>query len=265
MSASAINQLIQQVTGDHVVGYMLVLARITPLFIIAPVFSSKMLMPRVRAILAVAMAVGITPIAVHGHVLPTQPLPIFALIIQGLLVGFSIAFAMACVFAAVQGAGVLGDALSGFSYGATIDPINGNQGGSLSNLYAMVGMAMFLAIGGDAWMLRALTTTFNVIPIDHGPHIASLVGGAESMFGSVLVGAIELAAPVMLALTVTDIAFGMVSKVVPQLNVFAVGFPVKVGVALIVVGVSLPFMGGWLSDQLQNSVGSAIHTLQLAA
>jgi flagellar biosynthetic protein FliR len=114
-------------------------------------------------------------------------------------------------------------------------------------------------------MLRALTTTFRVIPIDRGPRIASLVGGAEAMFGSVLVGAIEIAAPVMLALTVTDIAFGMVSKVVPQLNVFAVGFPVKVGVALIVVGVSLPFLGGWMSDQLQSSVGSAIHTLQLAA
>ena len=265
MSTAALNQLVHQIAGDHIAAYMLVLARITPLFIIAPVFSSKMLIPRVRAVLAVALAVGITPMAAHGHHIPTDPLALFALMIQGFLVGFAVAFAMACVFAAVAGAGVLGDSLSGFSYGATVDPINGNQGGSLSNLYTFVGTAMFLAIGGDAWMLRALTTTFRVIPINHGPHIAGLLSGAETMFSTVLIGAIELAAPVMLALTVTDIAFGMVSKVVPQLNVFAVGFPVKVGVALIVVGVSLPFLGGWMSDQLQNSVGTAIHTLQMAA
>ena len=65
----------------------------------------------------------------------------------------------------------------------------------------------------------------------------------------------------MLAVIVTDIAFGMVSKVVPQLNVFAVGFPFKVGVALLVVGVSLPFIGGWMNNQLADSVGAAVNSL----
>jgi flagellar biosynthetic protein FliR len=52
--------------------------------------------------------------------------------------------------------------------------------------------------------------------------------------------------------------------VVPQLNVFAVGFPVKVGVALLVVGATLPFLGGWMSDQIAGSVGSALHALRVA-
>ena len=69
-----------------------------------------------------------------------------------------------------------------------------------------------------------------------------------------MVGAVEVAAPVMLALVVTDIALGMVSKVVPQLNVFAVGFPVKVGVTLLIVeGRRCPFIGGWMTDQLETS------------
>lgn len=265
MSTSSLNQLIHAVAGDHIAAYMLVLARISPLFIIAPVFSSKLLIPRVRAILAVGITVGITPLAAHGHHIPTNPFALLELMVQGFLVGFAVAFAMACVFGAVQGAGMLADSLSGFSYGASVDPINGNQGGSLSNLYTMVGTAMFLAIGGDAWMLRAITTTFRVIPIDKGPQINGLASGAETLFSTVLVGAVELAAPVILALTVTDIAFGLVSKVVPQLNVFAVGFPVKVGVALLVVGVSLPFLGTWMTGQLQSSVGTALHSLQAVA
>ena len=64
--------------------------------------------------------------------------------------------------------------------------------------------------------------------------------------------AIEVAAPILLALVITDIGFGMVAKVVPQLNVFAVGFPVKVGVGMIVVMASLPFLGGWVTSQLRN-------------
>jgi flagellar biosynthetic protein FliR len=56
----------------------------------------------------------------------------------------------------------------------------------------------------------------------------------------------------------------MVSRVVPQLNVFAVGFPVKVGVGLLIVAATLPFIAGWMSTQLTDSVGSALHALRIA-
>ena len=85
------------------------------------------------------------------------------------------------------------------------------------------------------------------MPLTKGPQLDSLVSAASSAFGQIFVCAIEVAAPAMLALMITDVAFGMVSRVVPQLNVFAVGFPVKVGVALLVVAATLPFLGGWIS------------------
>jgi len=67
----------------------------------------------------------------------------------------------------------------------------------------------------------------------------------------------------LLALLITDVAFGMVSRVVPQLNIFGVGFPVKVGVALLVVSASLPFIGSWMTGQLTTSVGTALTTLHV--
>jgi flagellar biosynthesis protein FliR len=69
---------------------------------------------------------------------------------------------------------------------------------------------------------------------------------------------------VLLAALLTDVAFGLVSRVMPQLNVFAVGFPAKVTVGLVLVGASLPFVAGWLSDELQSSVSSALQTLRVA-
>ena len=75
------------------------------------------------------------------------------------------------------------------------------------------------------------------------------------------VSALELAAPALVALLVTDIAFGLVSRVMPQLNIFAVGFPMKIGVAMLVVAASLPFLGGFLSNQVAAAVSSALQAV----
>ena len=264
MTQAALNQLVSQLGGDHVIGFFLVLARIIPLFLFAPLFSSKMVPAQVRGIVAVALAIGLTGVATHGQHIPSQPFEVAGLMIEGLLVGFGFAFAIGMVLAAVECAGSFADALAGFSFGSIVDPVNGNQGGVLAELYGLVGVMLFIAIGGDAWTLRGLTSTFTLVPLTRGPRISSLVGGAEQVFGTIFTSALEVVAPVVLALLVTDVAFGMVSRVVPQLNVFAVGFPLKVGVSLLVVSATLPFLGGWMTDNIETSVGTALHALQIA-
>ena len=264
MSQSTVNQLIAGIGGAHVAAFFVVLARVAPLFFVAPLFSSKMIPRRVRGIIAVALTFGLMPVASHGVTVPDQPLAIAGLIVQSMLVGLAFAFVVACVFAALSHAGAIIDGIAGFSFGGTVDPMNGSQSGVLTHVYNTVGVMIFITIGGDAWMLRGLARTFALVPLDKGPQITSLVGATSSAFGQMFVGAIELAAPAMLALVITDVAFGMVSRVVPQLNVFAVGFPMKVGVALLVVAGTLGFLGSWLSDQLMNSVGSALQAMRIA-
>jgi flagellar biosynthesis protein FliR len=264
VSQSTVNQLIAGIGGAHVATFFIVLARVTPLFIIAPMFSSKMIPKRVRGVVAVALAVGLTPVASHGVHVPTDALAIAGLIVQSMLVGFGFAFVVATVFAALSQAGAIVDGIAGFSFGSQVDPTNGTQSGVLTHFYNIVGLMIFITIGGDAWMLRGLARTFAIVPLTKGPQIDSLVGAATAAFGQIFVGAIELAAPAMLALLITDVAFGMVSRVVPQLNVFAVGFPMKVGVALLVTAGSLGFIGSWLSGQLMSSVGAALQAIRIA-
>jgi flagellar biosynthetic protein FliR len=158
-------------------------------------------------------------------------------------------------------AGGLADILSGFSFGATVDPINGNQGGTFSELYSLIGVMLFIAIGGDAWLMRGIARTFTLVPLTKGPNLTSLTNAAEASVASLFVSAVEVAAPLILALLITDVAFGMVSRVVPQMNVFSVALPLKVGVSLLVVAASLPFLGGWMSDQMYTSVATALHAL----
>jgi flagellar biosynthesis protein FliR len=181
-----------------------------------------------------------------------------------MLIGMAFAFTIGAVFAAVQVAGSFLDTLIGFSFGATVDPVTGNQSSVLTQLYALIGVLVFIAIGGDAWVIRGLARTYDVVGLTQFPALGSLVGGAVDAFAAIFGSAVQVAAPLILTLVVTDAAFGVVSRVVPQLNVFGVGFPTKVTVGLVMLGVTLPFAAGWLSGEVQQSVAQALRTLRVA-
>ena len=261
MDGASLSTLVNAIGPGKVTGFFLVLARISPLFVVAPLFSSKMVPTQVRTVVAVALAMGLTPIAVHGQQIPSSPLAVAGLLVEQVLVGLAFSYAVGAVFYAVQAAGSLTDMIAGFSFGSLVDPVNGNPGGTLTNLYSLVGLAFFIAIGGDAWVLRGLARTFTLVPLTKSAPITSLTNTVEQAFGSIFVSAIEIAAPTLLAMLITDIALGMVSKVVPQLNVFAVGFTIKIAVAVLVVAASLPFVSSFMNGSISNAVTSAINTL----
>jgi flagellar biosynthetic protein FliR len=260
-------EILARFSEEQVAGFILVLARISPLFILAPLFSSKLLPLRARGIVAVGLAIGIAPIATaagNGQHIPMEILPLGGLILKEMLVGLGFSFALGALFAAIQVAGSILDTLIGFSFGAIVDPVTGTNGGVLNQLYGLIGVMIFVVINGDAWVIQGLARSYDAIPLAATPELGSLVEGAQVVFSGIFGAAIQVCAPVLLAVLLTDVAFGLVSRVMPQLNVFAVGFPAKVIVGLVLVGASLPFMAGWLGDELQSSVSSALHTLKVA-
>jgi flagellar biosynthetic protein FliR len=260
-------EILAQFSEQQVAGFILVLARISPLFVLAPLFSSKMLPARARGIVAVGLTVGIAPIAMHagdGQHIPMEIWALGGLVLKEMLVGLGFSFALAALFAAVQVAGSILDTLIGFSFGALVDPVTGTNGGVLNQVYGLIGVMIFVVINGDAWVIQGLARSYEAIPLADAPQLGSLVEGAQIAFSGIFGAAVQICAPVMLAVLLTDVAFGLVSRVMPQLNVFAVGFPAKVIVGLVLVGASLPFMAGWLGDELQSSVASALHTLKVA-
>jgi flagellar biosynthetic protein FliR len=252
---------------QQVAGFILVLARISPLFILAPLFSSKLVPLRARGIIAVALAFGIAPIALNApdaSRIPMDALGFGGLVLKEILVGLTFSFAVGALFAALATAGAIVDMLVGFSFGSLVDPLTGNQGGILNQLYSMVGLLIFVVTNGDAWVIEGLARTYDAIPLVDAPQIKSIVQGAQVAFSGLFGAAVQICAPVILAMLLTDVAFGLVAKMMPQLNVFAVGFPTKVLVGVLIVGASLPLVGNWMGDELQRSVALALRSLQVA-
>jgi len=259
-----VNALLRHVSENQTAGFILVLARLSPLFLLAPIFSSKMVPARARGVAAVAIALGMAPLALHGQKVPLDIGGLGGLVVKELVVGLAYAFAVAAVFGAVSVAGGFIDTMVGFSFGSLIDPLTGNQSMVISQVYSMVGLMVFVAIGGDAFMLEGVARSYHLIPLLAYPSLGALVGGAVHAFASIFTTALELAAPLIVATVITDAAFGLVARVVPQMNVFAVGFPAKIAIAFLILGISLPFAGNFIGNQLQSGVGGALQSLKVA-
>ena len=139
-------------TAD-IVGFVLVLARVGPLFAFAPVFSSRMIPAQAKLIAAGAMSLALTPLAAHGQRLQVDSLAIAPLALKEVLVGLAFAVAIGVLSAAVQAAGSLLDAIVGFSFAALVDPIDNAQAAVFGQLYALFATMVFLLTGGDQIMV----------------------------------------------------------------------------------------------------------------
>ncbi len=254
---------LESVIGAPIAGFLLVLARLSPLFLLAPIFSSSLLPRRVRGTIAVGLAIGLAPIALQGVRVPTDPGPYAEMLVKELLVGAAFAYVLMGLLAALQAAGTLLDLQIGFAFGATVDPVTGNHGAIVAQIYGLVGVAVLIAVGADSMIIQGLARTYDAVPLDGFPNMAVLVSGVLAALSGILIAAIEVVAPMLLVLLLTDAAFGMVSRVVPQMNVFAVGFPVKVIVGMLFLAITLPFTAGWLADRIAPTVGDALRTLRV--
>lgn len=247
-------ELATQFGAQQTSAFLLALARVGPLFLLAPVFSSRMIPLRARLVVAAALALALSHLARRGAELPGDPAALGALVVKEALVGLALAFAVSVLFAAVQTAGALLDGFTGFSFAAIVDPLTGNPGAVLAQLYALVAAALFLTIGGDAWLVAGLARSYEIVPLTASPDIGSVVAAAQHTFAGMFGAALEVAAPVIVALILTDGAFALVARVAPQLNILQVGFALKILVGLVLVAASLPFLAPWLGSELERTL-----------
>ena len=244
-----------------VLGFLLVVCRVGGLFVLAPGFSATMIPNRIKLMLAMALALAMMPIAVHGQTVPLDAGDYVMLMLKELGVGLIFAFPMALVGAAVQAGASLLDTLIGFSFSSVLDPVNNQQTAILGQFYSLFAVLVLLMSGGDHIMIEGIGASYRALPITAYPHIDALAGGALSAFAQVWVIGLEIAAPVLVALVITDAAIGLVSRAVPQMNVFVVGLPAKILVGMTVIAATLPFVSNQVQGALQQSVTQALQTL----
>lgn len=256
------NVSLPHVAATELVGYVLVLARVGGLFVLAPIFSGRMIPVHAKLLVAGAISFALMPFVTHGAAVPTD-LTIVPLVLKELLVGLAIALALGVVAAGIAAAASLLDTTIGFSFAALVDPLTQTQSAVVGQLYSLYSVLVFLMIGGDHLMIRGLAASYRLVPLGRIPSSAQLGALAEHDLGQIFVIGLAVAAPVLVALALVDLALALVARTVPQMNVFIVGLPAKILVGFGAIAASLPFVTGHLQDQLQQAVFEALGALRV--
>jgi flagellar biosynthetic protein FliR len=219
--------------------YLWPFARIGGCLMVAPVFSARYIPVRGRLILAAAITILVAPLLPAPNVLAFSGEG-FVILVQQLLIGIAFGFAISLIFDAIALAGQLLANSMGLSFAFNMDPIHGASTPVVAQLYTILVTLTFLVLNGHLTLLQVLIDSFNSLPVG----TSGL--GAEGMWqiclwGSQLFsGGLLVALPGVTALLVVNLAFGVVSRAAPSLNLFAIGFPVTLvcGLAIMIYGLS---------------------------
>ncbi|MFH1624584.1 MAG: flagellar biosynthetic protein FliR [Pseudomonadota bacterium] len=221
--------------------FLLVLVRVGAILMTAPIFGSRNLPMQLKVGLMLLIAAILFPLLRSMEIVfPTHMLSFGLTIAAEVLIGVIIGFSARLLFAGVQLAGQLVGFQMGFAIVNVMDPQTSAQISIIAQFKNIVAILIFLSINAHHWFIQAIVSSFQLVrPGDFtfSPLLMkSILGLANRMF----IIAVQVGAPLIAALLFTSVVMGLIARTVPQVNVFIVGFPLKIAVGLIGLGLSLP-------------------------
>jgi flagellar biosynthetic protein FliR len=244
-------------TVPTVITFVLVVTRLSGMMITAPFFSDVGVPLQIKV--GFALAVSLLFFLLHAGAPAWHPphdlIPFIVLAIQEFIIGLMIGFAASLVFAGIRMAGDWMGIQMGISVAGMLDPQTHTPNSAMNQFFLMFGIWVFLTLNIHHALIVAVGRSFELVPLGTAfSNIGLLTERFMVMASELFVIAIMMALPVMGILLMTDIALGFVAKVMPQMNIFVVGMPIKMMVGLLCVMVSLPFIGRFLANQYATLV-----------
>ena len=221
--------------------FLLSLFRLGGIIAVAPIFSHKTFPIQLRFAFSMILAILIFPFAKpNGFVPPSGLLELLGVGLTEFLLGALIGFMFLMLLIAVQFAGGIIGFQVGFAIVNVIDPTTSQNVSIIGQFYFLLATLLFLLMNGHHVILSAVLDSFKLVPI--GAVKFHLAGAKEliRLSAGVLVIGVKIASPVMLVLFLTEATLGILTRTIPQMNIFIVGLPLKIAIGLLVVGMTLP-------------------------
>ncbi|MEN6370655.1 MAG: flagellar biosynthetic protein FliR [Armatimonadota bacterium] len=222
--------------------FVLVLARTAGIFTMTPIFGTSQVPVQVRLGISLALTMVFMPLcnASTHMTLAVEVLPMMLLIAKETLIGLVIGFVVMLVFTAIQSAGDYIDLVAGFSFATMFDPVTGTQTAIASRFHYLLAGMLFFAINAHHIFLSGVADSFRLIPVGQMSLNPVVATGAVNLFVGLFTIAIRIAAPVVAAVFMADVALAVISRAMPQMNTLMAGLPLKLGIGLVGMLIALP-------------------------
>lgn len=236
-------------------GFFWPLTRVAALLAAAPVLGQMRIPVRVRIGFAAAITLAILPtLPPIPPIAPASAAGLVVLITQ-IVIGFAIGFALRLVFAAVEMAGELIGLQMGLGFAVFYNPANIQHTPILGNFLGLLASLTFLSLNGHLAVIAALGESFRLLPISADP-VPGTFFEMLARHGSVIFTAgLQLALPLIITMLIVNVALGVLTRAAPQLNVFAVGFPVTLAIGFAALALMIPYLAPLLERTLDAAFG----------
>ena len=228
------------ISVDYFVRFILVFFRISGILVFAPFFNHSAFSTPLRITLALVISFITFPLlAIQAFTPPTAAIELILAVARELMVGLVIGFAAQLIFVGIQFAGELISTEMGYGLARLVDPTFNEQSTVVSQLYNLFALMIFVSLGGHYFFIRAAIQTFDFVPLAGFHYSTNLGSYLFRLFGNVFVIGLRIGAPVIISLFVTTVAMGLVSRAIPQMNIFMISPPLKIIAGLVMLIISL--------------------------
>ncbi len=230
-AASTINQFL----ADMLLPFM----RISGMFAAMVGISAKTVPPPVRALLTLFLTLVIMPVVPATPVAEVFNLGTFVLVIQQLIIGLAIGFISTMVLNTFVLAGQVVAMQTGLGFASIVDPVNGINVPAVGQFYLILATLLFWAFDGHLAMIRMIVMSFSAFPIGEAWFEPEQFEAIALWGGWMFVGAVTLSLAPIVSLLIVNLAFGVMTKAAPQLNIFSIGFSIAQIMGLVIIWVTM--------------------------
>lgn len=239
----------------HLLQLLLGLGRAGAFLFAVPVLGG----PRVPAVVKVGTGIALAAIAMGRSPAVPYEIETFAgLLVKEVAVGLLLGWGIVLAFAAIQAAGNMVEVQFGFGIGTIMDPFHATETTTVAQLYATLALILFLAVDGHHLLVRLVARSFDLVPVASGISATAAAGGATAMFKTAFVWGLQLAAPLVVASLLVEAGLGLVARAVPQMNVFIVSLPLKVGLGILLIGALVDVQLYGMAEIFRGSVRESL-------
>ncbi|HED36387.1 MAG TPA: flagellar biosynthetic protein FliR [Gammaproteobacteria bacterium] len=219
----------------------------------SPVFGARMMPVRIRIVMAMVISALTIPLLPPMPVVELISFSAAGILFQQIIIGVSMGFIVQMVF---QSLVVAGEAIAngmGLGFARMVDPANGVQVPVISQFLIVMATLLFVILNGHLLLIKLVISSFETLPVSSSglslPGIKAVVNWASQMF----TGGLLIALPAVTALLVVNISMGVITRAAPQLNIFAVGFPLMILLGFVFLSATLPSIFAHFTRMLMES------------
>ena len=248
---------------NAVLSLLLTIMRVSIVMFMLPVFSTNNIPALVKGAVTLVFTLAVWPhLSLSGSLMPQHPFDLLVMGLGEVFMGLVLGMAVNFLFMGIQSGGELLGFQMGFTMINFADPITGNQTGATAFFLWMVSLLTFLTLDGHLYMIKGFASSFAIVPPGALFIGENLLWTVLDLSSQVFVIALQISAPVMVALFLVEVALGLVARTSPQVHIMEFGFPIKIGVGFFFVGLLLVIMANRIEEFIAGMDGLFVNLLR---